>query len=557
MDPVIFSVILFLAVFACWQMAWRWKVQKDLKATKERLHLRERKVRTILDHAPIVFSAIDTKGIFLISEGKGLEKLGRKSNQSVGLSIYEMHNKNPIILDAVAKALSGQNVTTSFVLNDIAYELYIGPLSDTEGNITGASMLSVDITDRKKIEGEKAQLLVREQTAIETSKLKSEFLANMSHEIRTPLNGVLGMTSLLLDTPLSPEQKEFAQAIQQSGSSLLSVINDILDFSKIEAGKLDFEKIDFDLRQLVQHAMKGFRFAANPKGLTLVSEIDPSIPNWVKGDPNRFRQILNNLVSNAIKFTQKGQVTVRLIPESSAIDTRQTRIRFEIEDTGIGLSEAALQRMFIAFSQAEASMSRRYGGTGLGLSISKQLAEKMGGDIGVNSVEQTGSTFWFTLPFEIGQSQALEIDSLKSKPEIDFMANSTRPKILVTEDNRVNQMITVRMLEKMGCQAQIAEDGYQAIAALEASDFDLVLMDCQMPNLDGLDATRKIRASNSVRNPRIPILAMTANAMKGDKEKCIESGMDDYVSKPIAYDELALIVRQWLEMRQKKSSSAS
>jgi signal transduction histidine kinase/ActR/RegA family two-component response regulator len=538
-------LLLGVSVFAGWQILCRRRADLLLQDARAQIQLRERKVQTILDHAPIVFSAIDANGIFHISEGKGLENLGRKSNESVGLSIYDIHNQNPVILDVVARALKGEQVATSFVLRGITFDLFMVPEKDQSGVVTGVSMLSVDISDRKKIEEEKAHLLIREQSAIETLKLKSEFIATMSHEIRTPINGVMGMAGLLLETPLSSEQKEYAEAIRRSGDILLTIVNDILDFSKIEAGKLDFEEISFDLPEVIHHAIKNLKFTAEKKGIELMSEVAPNLQSWVVGDPGRFRQILNNLIGNAIKFTEVGQVRVRVKPFSE--EPGPSQIRVEIQDTGIGIPRESLGKMFIAFSQAEASMARRFGGTGLGLSISKQLVEKMGGQIGVESEAGKGSTFWFTVSFKNAKADKERRPASEKTQTPVLFAGNRPPNILVAEDNEINQIITVRMLKKMGCITTVAASGIQTLEALKNFDFDLVLMDCQMPEMDGYEATRRFRAGELSRNRGIPILAMTANAMKGDEEKCLASGMDGYISKPISGSQLAKVISQWLE----------
>ncbi len=542
---------LFLFAIACWQYALRKKSDKELNKTKEKVHNLEHKIQTILNNAPIVFSAINTKGVFHVSEGKGLEKLGRKSNQSVGLSIFEMHNQNPVILDAVRRALNGEFVSTNFVLKDISYDLFMGPEKNAQGEIIGASMLSVDITDRIKVESEKQNLAAREQAAIETSKLKSEFLATMSHEIRTPINGVIGMTSLLLDTDLTAQQKEFAEAIKLSGASLLTVINDILDFSKIESGKLDFEEINFNLPELIQHTTKSLSLIANQKDIKFESHLESDVYNWVIGDPSRFRQVLNNLISNAIKFTQNGHVILRV---RTVKELAQPKVYVEVEDTGIGIPADMTNRMFVAFTQGEASMSRRFGGTGLGLSICKQLVEKMGGEIGVSSIEGKGSTFWFTTSFKEGKMPVIEDHSseISSLPTVSNLQDNA-PHILVAEDNQVNQIIAINMLKKMGYSSTIVQNGIEAIVALENNRFDLVLMDCQMPKMDGLEATRQFRSNGSELNRGVPIIAMTANAMKGDKEKCLAVGMDDYISKPISYEAVKTVLARWMEIQDKRN----
>lgn len=555
---LLFALIL-TAAFAGRQRQLRRQTEHALRAAHERAHWRDRKMQTILDNAPIVFSAIDAQGIFRISEGKGLEKLGRKNNQSIGVSIYEMHNQNPLILDAVRRAMQGERVATSFELRDISYDLFIGPELDSAGRVVGASMLSVDVSERKRAEAERAQLLIRAQAAVETSKLKSEFVATMSHEIRTPLNGVLGMTSLLLDTELSAPQREYAEAIRHSGTGLLTVINDILDFSKIEAGKLDFEAILFNLPELIQHVAKGFSYSAALKGLDLQAEIPPSAHPWVIGDPGRVRQVLNNLIGNAIKFTERGQVRVSLTDEPGAESGGRPSFRLEVRDTGIGISPEAQGHMFVAFSQAEASMSRRFGGTGLGLSIAKKLVEKMGGQLGLESQAGVGTTFWVNLSLDAGQMPIVAAVAEPSFAAAPARASSTEeaPLILVAEDHQINQKIAVRMLEKMGYRAHVVADGLEAIAALQKTRYRLVLMDCQMPHLDGLEATRRIRALPDGLNHDVPILAMTANAMKGDRERCLAAGMDDYVSKPVAYRDLQMVVVRWLARSNPRSHQSA
>ena len=404
--------------------------------------------------------------------------------------------------------------------------------------IEGGLALIIDISAKKKAEREKAESILNERAAVHASQTKSQFLANMSHEIRTPINGVLGMISLLLDTPLQAEQWEYANAARVSADSLLTVINDILDFSKIEAGKLEFENVDFDLFKVLHNVERAFLYQTEKKGLKLVFDCPQTLPRFYNGDSGRLRQILNNLLSNAIKFTTKGQITVKVRDE-----LQSQAIRIEVSDTGMGIPANALDRMFKAFSQADSSTSRRFGGTGLGLSISKNLVEQMNGKIGVETRENIGSTFWFTVKLNRAKNPVKDLSGGIGS----FEGMSARPmRVLIAEDNTINQKIALRYLEKMGLRADVVANGLEVLDALRAIPYDLILMDCQMPEMDGLEATRIIRSSESLQRQNIPIIAMTANAIKGDREKCLEAGMNDYVSKPVAPSELFLMLQKWL-----------
>jgi PAS domain S-box-containing protein len=403
-----------------------------------------------------------------------------------------------------------------------------------------------DITDEKK---QIALMKELSQKSTAASHAKSEFLANMSHEIRTPINGVIGMTALLLDSGLNQEQLEYARDVQVSAQSLLIVINDILDFSKIEAGKLDIEKLDFDLENLIDETARSFSWAMSNKSVTFVVSCEKNAKHLFVGDPGRIRQVLNNLLSNAIKFTANGSISLdaRVLQKHA----NSTEFLFSVADTGIGLSPAAQEKLFQAFSQGDASTARKYGGTGLGLSISKKLVEILGGQMGVESVEGQGSKFWFKLTLENSQAATLKKLSATS-PKTVF----TNARILVAEDNSVNQKILLAMLTKMGYTAQTVANGNEVLSLLRDQDFDLILMDCQMPECDGYAATVKIRESRTLACRNIPIIAMTANALKGDREKCLASGMDDYASKPIAMDDLFLVVEKWLLKTKHTSQSA-
>jgi len=395
----------------------------------------------------------------------------------------------------------------------------------------------------QKLEEKNKELEIQKVKAEEATREKSMFLANMSHEIRTPLNGIIGISKILEESNLDSEQKELTEIITTSGENLLNIVNDILDFSKIESGQIKLEKIDFSLKKVVESIVKLMKLNADKKGNTLSVKTDKKVPDTLIGDPYRLSQILTNLVNNAIKFTQKGTIEIRV--ESSNTDEKETELLFRVIDTGIGISEDGQKKLFKEFSQTESSTSRKYGGTGLGLAICNNLTSLMGGEIGVTSTEGNGSEFWFSLKF--GYKQQTQKDMRTE--DIDIPADI---KILYAEDNPVNQRVTQLLLQKIGIECEIANNGQEAIEMYKTNQFDLILMDMQMPEVDGIESAkqiRKIEQNNGVENP-VFIVAVTANTFSEDKQKCFNAGMNDFMSKPFKEAELKRIIKNAVTNKQ-------
>ena len=380
------------------------------------------------------------------------------------------------------------------------------------------------------------------EAAEAANRAKSQFLANMSHEIRTPMNGVLGMAEVLLDTSLSELQRRYLESLHHSGENLLDIINDILDLSKIEAGRLEVNASDFALRRTVADIVASFRERAGRKGIELEAYVDDTVPDVLRGDVVRLRQVLNNLVGNAIKFTERGCVAIE-VARTQRQDKGKHWLRISVRDTGIGIAPEVQSLVFDAFAQADASHSRKYGGTGLGLTISRQLIELMGGTLGLESAPGTGSTFRFDIPFETG----VRVEDPSARRTIKHAR--LQGHVLLAEDNAVNREVARAALESFGLRVSVAEDGLKALEAVSGERFDLVLMDCQMPEMDGFEATRRIRAaeaSGAHDSRRLPIVAVTAGAVEGDRERCLVAGMDDYLTKPFRQTMLHAMLAKWL-----------
>ena len=403
--------------------------------------------------------------------------------------------------------------------------------------------------------GEKNVALAEAAAAAErANKAKSQFLANMSHEIRTPMNGVLGNVEILQTAPLSEQQSRIVDTVHSSATTLLDIIDEILDFSKIEAGRLKLHYEPLDIRYVVDEQVNFFDAQARRKGLHLRALIPTELPTPLVGDPVRLRQVLTNLISNAIKFTHAGQITISLTVVGERDD--RVSIQFEVEDTGTGIPQDVQDQIFQAFAQADASTTRRYGGTGLGLAICKQLVEMMGGVIGLESEVEHGSRFWFTLPLQRAAASELEVQaSASSKPSktMDFaQAGPINAHILLAEDNAINQNVACTALEQLGCTVDLATNGKEAVRAVRERDYDLILMDCLMPEMDGFDATRMIRTAEGASGDptHIPIIALTANALASDREECLAAGMDDHIGKPFRMMELRERLVKWLDKKE-------
>ena len=429
------------------------------------------------------------------------------------------------------------------------------PLLDAQGHAVKWFGICIDIDDRQRAEAallrsqQELEVRIRERTvelhqakeaAEAANRAKSEFLANMSHEIRTPMNGILGMSELLFDTALTAQQHDYLNSVRHSSQALLTVINDILDFSKIEAGRFELDLVPFRLRDNLADTIKPLAMRARAKGLSLVCHVQPDVPDALHGDLGRLRQILINLVGNAIKFTPWGEVRLSIWAETPG--PKAATLHVAVADTGIGIPADKLGTIFAPFVQADGSMARNFGGTGLGLTISAQLVEMMSGRIVVESTVGQGSTFSFAIPLGIHQNVAPSPrgGATADKPTAGTLGPPlVAPlRILLAEDNVINQKVCLGILEKTGHRVVTASNGREAVAILEQELFDLVLMDVQMPDLDGLEATAAIRERERATGRRTPIIALTAHAMKGDRERFLAAGMDAYVSKPLHPDEL-------------------
>ncbi len=507
----------------------------DRVRAEARLRESERRFRDVADAAGEYIFEVDMDGRYTYLSDRVEAIKGYRSSDLIGRLLFdfipdnEKANLSKTLFDITDQGARFKDIEHSTLHREgrLVWERISGvPILEAAGQVIGYRGAGRDVTEHKRAQEELRQAKNAAETA---NQAKSEFLAVMSHEIRTPMNGILGMAGLLLHEPLLPAVRSRVETIYQSGDALLTILNDILDFSKLEAGRMAFEAVAFDLAQVLDATTQLLAGRAGEKGLSLDSVIAPNVPPWLVGDANRLRQILLNLVGNALKFTERGGVNVSVVAVED--DPEGVTLRFEVTDTGIGISESARARLFQSFAQADSSIARRYGGSGLGLAICRQLLEQQGGSIGVDSTPGAGSRFWFTLRF--GQAQAAPSRTAPVLP------GSQRPlTVLVAEDNVVNQMVAVGLLERDGHRVTAVADGLEAVAAVSNGRFDVVLMDMQMPKMDGIEATQAIRALPSPQST-IPIIALTATAVQGELERCLAAGMNDFVTKPVSPEALA------------------
>jgi PAS domain S-box-containing protein len=557
------------------------RTQTELQSSKSRYF-------ALFDLAPVGYLSLSNSGLILEANLTASNLLGTPRGQLVAqpFNQFILAEDQHIFYHHSHQLFDGPKSKTAQVAAPLTCELrmskhdgstFWAQLASTPDGIDDSTCLIIlsDITERKHAEQllletnlqlrnatDRAQALAAQADMANIA--KSDFLANMSHEIRTPMNGVLGMTWLLLNSDLNDEQRRFAEVAHQSGESLLGLINDILDFSKIEAKKLDLESLDFNLSNLLMNITATLAPQAHAKDLEFRCTLAPTVPVWLKGDPSRLRQILTNLIGNALKFTPSGAITIETTLAEPLLPDQPALIRFSVTDTGIGIPPDKLDLIFDKFSQANSSTTRNYGGSGLGLAISKQLAELMGGQIGVISPSPShpanelspGSEFWFTARLAIIPEHDNAFLNSSAKQSVTRKIHNQfanyHAQILLAEDNRINQMVALHILKKLGLPAVAVLSGEEAIAALQTAHYDLVLMDLQMQNMDGFETTRRIRAAEKTGQlAHTPIIALTAHAMQGTREKCLAAGMDDYLPKPVSPQAFSEMMRKWLPLKPK------
>ncbi len=531
-----------------------------LRLARAQLRSSEERYRLLFEQNPVPMVTYDTETLQIIAASNAMVAAYGYSREEIrSMTIADLRPAGDVDLslaDLTAHAGGRLGGLASAARHPVRHQHKDGTIIDVDVTSDRVTVdgrecriaLFNDVTERNRLAAEAA---IAHDRAVEASNMKSAFLANVSHEVRTPMNGVIGMTELLLDTKLDDEQRAYAAQIEQSSEHMLAIINDILDISKIETGHLALDVADFELAEMIKEACSAAGALARAKGLRVSLQIASDVPERVRGDGRRLHQVLANLLSNAVKFTSAGTVAVGV--DATREPDNNTLLRVTVADTGIGIEPDRVQRMFEPFTQADVSTTRLYGGTGLGLAIARETIELMGGVINAESSPGHGSTFWFEVHL------AAPLASSAVRPPIPDPYNTptpswaTPPFVLVAEDSQINQIVATRVLERCGCRVRVVGDGAQALEALATQHYDAVLMDCQMPGMDGYEATAELRRREQGAR-RTPVIAMTAHAMTGDRERCIDAGMDDYISKPVRHADLAETLRRWIPALAEEAS---
>ncbi|OPY12698.1 MAG: Autoinducer 2 sensor kinase/phosphatase LuxQ [Syntrophus sp. PtaB.Bin001] len=559
--------------------------------TRQALQESEANYRRLLEQSNEGILTVDRRANITFVNTTMARMVGYAPEEIKGISFFEIMDAEHanLVRDKISRRVKGlsERYELELIRKDGAVVFVMisaSPVYTGNGDFAGSFCVVTDITESKEAfesmlnarkEAEVANQRLRRsieqsrQLAIKAesaNRAKSEFLANMSHEIRTPMNGILGFLELLQkEEGLTDRQHQYVSTALASGETLLQLVNDILDFSKIEAGKMEIAVTPLDLADLVKEVMEFFKSQAQLKGIELSCHMESEIPSSLHGDPVRLRQVLVNLLGNAVKFTEKGKITLSVSLEEEA--ERTALLRFEVQDTGVGIAPDAISRIFNAFAQEDGSTTRQYGGTGLGLAIVSQLVPMMGGKIEVESTQGRGSTFRFTARLEKPDTREATVphpSPLPTPPAVMEEREKMKPfasfRILLVEDNPVNQTLSAAMLEYFGCSADVADDGLEALEKVAANQYDLILMDCQMPRMDGYEATAAIRKQEAEYGTggkfrHTPIIALTAHALEGDREICLTAGMDDYLSKPFKADELRSVLSRWLNPVRKNEAA--
>ncbi|MCC9137763.1 response regulator [Pontibacter silvestris] len=508
------------------------KVEASRKEAEERLRMTQHQLEFVISNTPMIVTNINGDGIFKFASGAGFSLLNLNKDDLLGKAYYDVFADSPRLLNRVERALAGETVQSIDETNGSYFKAHHVPILSDNNSVTGVTSFAYDITESIINERE---LIQAKELAEQSVRVKEQFIANISHEIRTPMNGILGLTSILQKSELDNEQKKYLKAIQTSAQNLMVIINDLLDFSKISAQQYSFEEITFNINDLIQETVDLMDVRAKERNNTLSTYTDKKVPELLQGDPLRLKQVLLNLIGNATKFTENGGI--KLLVHSIEERADNVMLEFTVEDTGIGIPADKLQAIFESFNQGSNDTTRKYGGTGLGLTISKSLVELQGGTIAVRSQAMVGSAFTFSLPFK-----KVNISSCPKEQDealdIEYQHGELKGlRILLAEDNEINQLLINTVLSDWEVSVDTVANGLEALAMFDTNAYDIILMDMQMPEMDGYEAINRIRTSG-VANAALPIIALTAHATTGEVEKCIAAGANAYVSKPFEPEDL-------------------